>query len=472
MSKVYVLDTNVILHDAEALFKFDEHSIVLPFTVIEEIDTFKKEQNELGRNARAFSRYMDELRLKGSLVNGVVTNDIGGKLFVVLYDQTVGNCLPYQDMQIMDNRILATAKFVSTYSVITGNDRKEVVMVSKDVNLRIKADVFGIIAEDYKNGKVETDEQYAGVRHITVPQLVIDKVYTQDKLELGDFVCDTPLPNECFIIHSEANTKQSALLRYNSIMKEYRLLPQDMKTVDILPKNAEQQFALDLLKDSEVNLVSMTGKAGSGKTLMALCAGLYGVLEVQRYSKVLLLKPIVAMDNGHELGFLPGTMEEKLSPWMASYADNIELIMAGYVKDTSGTATKKPKGISKADWEVLQEKQAGRTNPIQELIASGLLELGSLEHIRGRSLPNQYIIIDEAQNLTLHALKTIITRVGEGTKIVLMGDVSQIDSPYLDSRSNGLSLCIEKMKECDIAGHITFRKSERSRLAEIAADLL
>ena len=479
MSKIYVLDTNVILHDAEALFKFEEHVIVLPFTVIEEIDTFKKEQNELGRNARAFSRYMDELRVKGSLVNGVKTNDHGGMLLVVLYDQTVANCLPYQDMSIMDNRILATAKYVETFlQVKTLNDtegrlKKEVILVSKDVNLRIKADVYGIVADDYKNGKIETDELYSGVIQVTVPHEFIDRVYDTkllDKFDLDSYI-EEIYPNQCVVIHSEQNTKQSALLRYNSIMKEYRLLSMDTKTVDIQPKNLEQQFALELLKDIDINLVSMTGKAGSGKTLMALAAGLYSVLETQRYSKILLLKPIVAMDNNHELGFLPGSMEEKLAPWMASYADNIELIMQNYVKDTSGV-TKKPKGVSKAEWEVLQEKQAGRTNPIQELIASGLLELGSLEHIRGRSLPNQYIIIDEAQNLTLHALKTIITRVGEGTKIVLMGDISQIDSPYLDSRSNGLSLVIEAMKSQAIAAHISFKKSERSKLAEIASDIL
>jgi PhoH-like ATPase len=251
-------------------------------------------------------------------------------------------------------------------------------------------------------------------------------------------------------------------------MKTFNLLPQDMKTCDILPRNLEQQFALDILKDSSINLVTLEGLAGSGKTLLALASGLYGVLETQQYAKILLLKPIVPMDGGHEIGFLPGSMEEKLAPWMASYGDNIEQIMSKYIKEDDAPKKKK----SKKEEDTYQEKQQGKINPIQELIAHGLLEFGSLEHIRGRSLPNQFIIIDEAQGLTKHAIRTIITRIGEGSKIVIMGDASQIDSPYLDSKSNGLSICVEAFKPVGIAAHIKFSKSERSQLAEIASQVL
>lgn len=486
MPKTLCLDTNVVLHDAESIFKFEDNNVVIPITCIEEIDKFKREQNELGRNARAFSRYMDDLRQTGSLINGVTVNDQGGKLYVVLFDQTVANCLPYQDMSVMDNRILATAKYLKTFFPLADTDMpyRDVILITKDTNLRIKADVHSIIAQDYENGKVQSDDVYSGIRHITVPQKYIDSIYEKgmlDDIELAEYVQDT-LPNECFVFHADSNSKQSALARYNGIMREFRLLPQDMKTCDILPKNTEQTFALDMLKDDDLSLVSMIGKPGAGKTIIALAAGLHGVMETDKYSKILLLKPIVAMDNSHELGFLPGSMEEKLGPWMASYADNIEVIMSKYLKEddaprcrnTKDKKTGKDKvGKDKEKIaEILAEKDAGKTSPIQELIAHGLLEFGSLEHARGRSLSGQYVILDECQNCSPHAVKTMITRMGEGSKIVLMGDISQIDSPYLDSRSNGLSIVVDKFQEQNISGHITLKKSERSKLAEIASELL
>ena len=477
--KIYCLDTNIILHDADSIFKFDEHIVVIPQTVLEELDTKKREPGEIGYNARKFSRHVDELRIKGNLVQGVDLNDNGGKLYITLFDQNVGNCLPFQDMNVMDNRIIATAKYLETYlGVSSSTGKREVIMVSKDTNMRIKADVFRIKAEDYKNDKIRVDENYTGVQHLTIPQILIDKVYEQGKLDASDLmtgiaisVNDYPMPNECFVLHADSNNKQSALVRFNDVMKEFRLLPQDMKTVDIIPRNTEQQFALDLLKDNNINLVTLIGKAGSGKTLMTLAAGLYGVLETQTYNKILLLKPIVAMDNGHELGYLPGSMEEKLAPWMASYADNIELIMQHYIKDDEDVCVSK-KRRSKKEAEIYNEKHAAKINPIQELMALGLLEMGSLEHFRGRSLNNQFIIVDESQNVSKHAIKTIVTRAGEGTKIVLMGDIDQIDSPYLDSKSNGLSILVEAFKDQDIAGHITLKKSERSKLAEIASEIL
>lgn len=463
MQKLFVIDSNIILHDADSIFKFDEHIVVIPQTVLEELDTKKREPGEIGYNARKFSRHVDELRIKGSLVHGVKVNDQGGKLYITLFDQNVGNCLPYQDMNVMDNRILATAKYLETHLVITNQGKREVIMVSKDTNMRIKADIFGIKSEDYKNGKVESIDLYNGHRDIFVNASIIDSVYTNKKIDKSLINVDA-YPNECFTLIDETNTKHSALVRYDSILQQFNLLPQDLKTSGILPRNSEQSFAIDMLCDKNLNLCSLIGKAGSGKTMISLAAGLRGVLDLQEYTRILLLKPIVPMDNGHELGFLPGSMEEKLAPWMASYVDNIELIMSEYFKEDE------PKKKSKKS--TYDEKSAGKINPVQELMNLGLLELGSLEHLRGRSLPNQFIIIDEAQNCSPHALKTIITRVGEGSKIVLLGDISQIDTPYLDARSNGLSIVVESFKDQTIAGHIILKKSERSKLAEIASEIL
>jgi PhoH-like ATPase len=465
MSKIFVLDTNVLLHDQNAIFNFQENTIVIPITVIQEIDKFKKEKGELGANARSFSRNINRLRKLGSLTNGVPVNDEGGMLKVVMFTSIISNAMSYLDMTVPDNRILATAAyFIADY---------DTVLVTNDTNLSIIADLYKVPSEEYKHGQVSSEDIYTGVRHLDVTQELIDSIYITLSLPLQHLVDVNPAPNECFVLHSTSNTKHSALVRYNSIFKEYRLLPQDMKTADILPRNSEQQFALDMLKDPTLDLVSIIGKAGSGKTIIALAAAINGVLKTGEYDKILLLKPIMAMDNSNDLGYLPGSMEEKLSPWMASYMDNVSIIMANYVKDNKSSATKRPK--NKSDQKAFDdelEKNAGRVDPAQELMALGLLEFGSLEHFRGRSLQRQFIIVDETQNCSINAVKTIVTRAAEGTKVVLLGDISQIDNPYLDSKSNGLSVCVEAFKDQDISGHILFRKSERSRLAEIASDIL
>jgi PhoH-like ATPase len=358
--------------------------------------------------------------------------------------------------------------------------------------MRILADIFGLQAEDYKNSKVQGDELYTGIKHLAVDQQCIDLMYTLGKFNLEDaqpfldeaqlgssfeykeeFKGYVPSPNECFVFHSNSNSKQTALTRYNSILREFNVLPQDMKTCDILPRNAEQAFALDVMKDTSVELVTLTAKAGCGKTYLAIAAALYGVIETQTYKKILLLKPIVPMDNSHELGFLPGSMEEKLGPWMASYGDNIEQIMAKYIKEDDFDKGKKPKNKKEEkQQEDYFEKQKGKTSPIQELIAQGMLEFGSLEHSRGRNWKDTYVIIDEAQNTSKNTMKTILTRIGEGSKIIVMGDPSQIDSPYLDSKNNGLVIVQTLFKDHAIAGHVTLTKSERSKLAELASELL
>lgn len=470
MRKTYVLDTNVILHDAECIFKFNEHTVVIPQPVLEEIDTKKREQNEVGRNARAFSRYLDDLRGKGHLITGVEVNDQGGIIKIGLYLENMGRLLPYQDMTIKDNQILAYT--LSVPITLT----EEVILVSNDTNMRIKADVFGAQAESYKNDRIVKDDLYTGISNYNVSQEDIEKIYTKKFISLEEMqVCeDDVYPNQCFIIRNKDNTKQTALVRYIKSRGGFKLLPNNMKTCDITPRNVEQQFLLDVLKDPDISLVSVNGKAGSGKTLMALTAAINGVVETGQYSKILLLKPIVSMDNGHDIGFLPGTMEEKLAPWMASYSDNIEVIMSGYSKDEDDEEIKPTKNKRKKKQQEQEtfEKQYAKTNPMQELIHHGLMEVGSLQHVRGRSLPNQFIIIDECQNISKHAIKTVITRLGEGSKIVIMGDETQIDSPYLDSKSNALSIVAEALKGEEITAHITLRKSERSKLAEIASELL
>jgi PhoH-like ATPase len=473
MQKIYVIDTNVILMEAESILKFEENIVIIPQPVLNELDKKKKETGEIGYNARKFSRIVDELRTKGNLANGVPCNDQGGMLYITLFDENVAACLPYQDMCVMDNRILASALYAKKFFGITlGHQDYELTMVSNDTNVRILADIFDIKAEDYKNDKIQTDDLFSGIQHIDIPQEDIDRIYQQGMLDLLDMQINEPYPNECFVFHSTSNTKQSALACYNAVMKEFRLLPQDMKTVDILPRNAEQSFALNILKDDDIKLVTLTAKAGCGKTMIALAAGLHGVMVTHKYSKILLLKPIVPMDNSHELGFLPGGLDEKLGPWMASYGDNIEQIMALYMKDDDDGLSANKRKKSQKEKDVLQEKSQGKLSPVQELIAQGMLEFGSLEHARGRNWSNTYIIIDEGQNTSKNTAKTVITRVGEGSKIVFMGDISQIDSPYLDSKNNGLAIVQNLWKDQKIAAHITLTKSERSELAEIASEIM
>ena len=481
MRKIYVIDTNVIFQEAESILKFEEHIVVIPQPVITEVDKYKKEGGEVGYNARKFAKLLDGLRKKGNLANGVSLNDQGGMLYVTLFDEVTAAKLPFQNMEYMDNRILASALQVKDcFGIFVKDEEYEVIVVTNDTIMRILADIFDLQVEEYKNANAKGDELYTGIKHLNVDQQCIDSMYTIGKFNLEDaqpFLDESdgyvPSPNECFVFHSLANTKQSALAKYNQVMREFILLPQDMKTCDILPKNTEQAFALELLKDTSIELVTLNAKAGCGKTFLAIAAAIYGVLETNSYKKILLLKPIVPMDNNHELGFLPGSMEEKLGPWMASYGDNIAQIMEKYIKDEGFDKGKKPKSKKEEkQQDDYFEKQKGKTNPIQELIALGVLEFGSLEHARGRNWKDTYVIIDEGQNTTKNTMKTVLTRIGEGSKIIVMGDPSQIDSPYLDSKNNGLVIVQTLFKDHAIAGHVTLTKSERSKLAELASELL
>jgi PhoH-like ATPase len=438
MKKVYVLDTNVLLHDPQALFRFEENDLVIPMTVIEEIDRFKKELSEIGRNARHFSRLVDSLREKAKLVDGV-TLESGGTLRVALYaDEALKRLPPELRSDQGDNRILAVAL------ELMEKCNCPVIFVTKDTNLRIKADVIGLPAEDYESDKVSLEELYSGTTEVLVDSSAIDRFYAQGYLDLEQEL----LPNQCLTLVDEQNPSHTALARYNrALRRAVALLRAPKEGIwGIQPRNREQQFAFDLLLNEEIQLVTLVGKAGTGKTLLAIAAGLLKSTDEGHYNRLLVSRPVFPL--GRDLGFLPGDIKEKLSPWMQPIFDNVELLLGAV------------------------EERGKRKRGYKELVDLGILEIEALTYIRGRSIPKQYMIVDEAQNLTPHEIKTIITRAGEGTKIVLTGDPYQIDNPYVDSASNGLTYLVEKFKAEEIAGHVTLSKGERSNLAELAANLL
>ncbi|WP_316676586.1 PhoH family protein [uncultured Tolumonas sp.] len=436
--KVFVLDTNVLLHDPQAIFHFQEHDIVIPIVVIEEVDNFKKDQTEVGRNARSISRQMDKLRARGSLSHGVVM-DGGGtlKVDVSSYQNEVGFFT--LDKHKADNQILACAR------ELLKSRKEKVVLVTKDTNLRIKADAVGLLAEDYTTDKVELDELYTGTAQWDVDPEALDLLYD------GGLVPpeDRPLhPNQFVTLVDRTNEAHTALGRYHG--REGKVLPlrrMEAPPWGVKPRNREQQFALDLLLDDSIMVVTLLGKAGTGKTLLAIAAGLQQVVDDERYNKLLVSRPVMPM--GRDLGFLPGDVEEKLRPYMQPIYDNLDFIVAAN----------------------MEMRRRSSMTPAQ-LEEGGYLSVEPLTYIRGRSIPNQYIIVDEAQNLTPHEVKTILTRAGDGTKIVLTGDAYQIDNPYVDASTNGLSYLAEHFKHLDISGHVTLMKGERSTMAELASNLL
>lgn len=438
MKKIYVLDTNVLLHDPQAMFHFVDNDLVIPITVIEEIDGFKKDSSEIGRNARHISRILDGFRAKASLMKGV-TLEQGGVLKVALYTEEAMRRLPPELRSDRgDNRILAVALNLKETC------QCPVIFVTKDTNLRIKADAVGLIAQDYESDKVSIEDLYTGTAQINVDKDLVDRFYGQGYVDLpGEFS-----PNQCITLIDEGNPSHTAIGRYHGPLQRLMPLVRPPKegTWGIHPRNREQQFALDLLFNDDIQLVTLVGKAGTGKTLLAIAAGLYKSADQGSFSRLLVSRPVFPM--GRDLGFLPGDVEEKLAPWMQPIFDNVDLLLGAV------------------------EERGKRKRGYKELVDMGLLEIEPLTYIRGRSIPKQYMIVDEAQNLTPHEIKTIVTRAGEGTKIVLTGDPYQIDNPYVDASSNGLTYVVEKFKGQEIAGHVTLSKGERSALAELAANLL
>jgi PhoH-like ATPase len=441
MKKIFVLDTNVLLHDPRAIFSFQDNDVIIPIVVIEELDRFKKDIDEIGRNARQVSRILDTYRQKGKLSLGVQLEG-GGNLRVELNHQSPQH-LPHELIASKaDNRILATA-----LNMCRSNKDVPVVLVTKDTNLRIKADALGLTAEDYETDTITLEELYSGEIELTVAPDGIEAFYAGGGLTPPEGT--SPYPNQYVLIKNSANPAQTALSRYSK--QKHALVPivsAKHGIWGVTARNKQQQYALDLLLNDDIRLVSLVGKAGTGKTLLALAAGLERTIETRTFARLVVSRPVFPL--GKDIGFLPGDIEEKLKPWMQPIRDNLDFL--------TGNPSSVTRGKSRKD--------------LQSLFDLGMIEVEPLTYIRGRSMPNQFLIVDEAQNLTPHEIKTIITRAGEGTKIVLTGDPYQIDNPYIDSSSNGLSFVVERFKDEPIAGHITLVKGERSDLAELAATLL
>lgn len=441
MRKAFILDTNVLLFDPNAIFKFGNNDVIIPIVVIEEIDRFKREMSENGRHARLFSRKIDEMRADGELSKGVKMPN-GGLLSVELEGHQP---LPVElPMDRADNRILALA-----ISIKKDSPKRPVMFVTKDVNLRIKADALGIAAEDYEPSSVEPEELYSGVTTVNIEPHLVDEFYSQKRLAYPN-ASQAFKPNQYLILKDSVNPNHTAMGRYS---KELDCIVPITKPVEglwgIFPKNAEQAFAIDALLNDDIKLVSLVGKAGTGKTLLAIAAGLLKTVDEGTYHRLLVSRPVFPL--GKDIGFLPGDIEEKLNPWMQPIYDNIDFLFG---------ATGGGKG------------RRGAGKGCQELMNQGLLQIEPLTYIRGRSIPQQYLIVDESQNLTPHEIKTIITRAGDNTKIVLTGDSFQIDNPYVDSANNGLVYLVDRFKDEPISAHITLTKGERSKLSELASNLL
>lgn len=437
--KTYVLDTNVLLYSAQALESFEDNRVVIPMAVIEELDKFKKHQDELGRNARQVIRRLDDLRKKGSLFNGVSLDNGNGKPAGVL--QVIagsGTVVEGMDMNLPDNRILRVAYNLHNDGKSSGTS---VILISKDINLRLKADSLGIPVEDFERQRVNFDELFSGERELEVPVPAIDEFYKNGFIEMEDSL----YPNEFAVLRDE--NKRSALGWKRG--KRIEPIPHEFsdKAWNVTPRSKEQRMALAILMDPTIQVATLVGQAGSGKTLLALAAALECTLQRNLYDRILVSRPIIPM--GNDLGYLPGSKDEKLDVWMQPIYDNLDFLLRN----------------DKHDVQVVRRQ-------IDELKRSRKLELEALTYIRGRSIPKQLVIVDEAQNLTPHEVKTIVSRAGEGTKMILTGDPYQIDNIYLDSCSNGLSYIVDRFKGLPLHGHITLRKSERSPLAAAAAELL
>jgi len=429
-----VVDTNIILFDALAITKFKDADVHIPISVIEEVDRFKRDPGENGRNARQFSRFVDMLREKGSLASGIQLENSETYVYINTDYQIAG--LPSEiDGAKADNRILGTALTLQKQ-----HPRHKVELITKDINLRIKADVLGINARDYEPEGTSSEDLYEGYQEIELSPEKVDLFYREKKI-----VPDMKLyANQYVIMKNSANPNQSAIGRYSIAAGAVVPLVSGTSGVwGIHARNVEQSFALDCLLNDEILFVSLVGKAGTGKTLLAIAAGLHKTLDEGIFQRLLVSRPIFPM--GRDIGYLPGDIEQKLNPWMQPIFDNVEFLMGA------------------------DKKAAGRA---QELINQGMLNIEPLTYIRGRSIPKQYLIVDEAQNLTPHEIKTIITRAGSGTKVILTGDVYQIDNPYVDSANSGLTYAVEKFKGHGIAAHVTLTKGERSELAELAANIL
>ena len=436
--KIYVLDTSVCMTDANSLTSYSNNDIVIPFKVLEEIDDHKQRQDSVGANARETIRKLDELRAKGSLKEGV--RIARGKGVIKVRTGELQHLPIGANKEDPDNDIISVA-----LAEQKDNPGKKVTIVSRDINMRIKSDSIGLPSEDYIANQVvkNSGALYSGFKKYLVDEQVVDRFYNNDKIhaEKSEIKLN---PNQLVMLVSNANEKKTALARFNCYTEPLKKIVNYSDVWGIRARNKEQSFALELLMDPSVPVVTLVGGAGSGKTLCALATGLQQTLEKPAnseslYKRIIVSRPIQPM--GRDIGFLPGTLEEKMAPWIMPVQDNLEFLM-------------------------------GDKKNLDLYIDDGFIEIEALTYIRGRSIANAFIIIDEAQQLTRHEIKTILTRVGEGTKIVFTGDIEQIDNVYVDETSNGLTYIVEKFKDSPLAGHITLVKGERSEVATVAAAIL
>ncbi len=442
--KNYVLDTSVYLTDADAIYGFENHDIFIPLKVLEEIDKHKKRQDSVGVNARKIIRILDDLRTKGDLNKGIRLDKGKGIVKVMSYS-CLKNSLqfpPDLDLRVPDHTIIATG-----LAIKVENPQRKTIMVSRDINMRVICDALGIPAEDYKveSAVTSSSELYQGFVEHLVDDAIIDRFYNDEEIFiLEEDIEETWHHNQYLMMVSNANPKKSALARfYNHHTPLKKVIHTAIPDWKINSRNKEQAFAIDLLLDPKVKVISLVGRAGSGKTLLAIAAGLQQTIglraEQNFYSRLIVSRPVQPL--GKDIGFLPGTMEEKMLPWLMPIQDNLQFLMGD------------------------------RTN-LEMYMEKGKIEIEALTYIRGRSIANAFMIIDEAQNLTMHEIKTIITRVGDGTKVVLTGDIEQIDNIYVNETSNGLAHAVEKFKEYALAGHVTFKRGERSEVATLASKVL
>ncbi|HEY7118580.1 MAG TPA: PhoH family protein [Tepidisphaeraceae bacterium] len=441
--KTFVVDTNVLLHNPNAIFMFADNEVIIPFDVIEELDKFKTNTDDLGRNARTVIRHLDQLRERGNLSQGIDVKETGGRIRVILEEDQ--KLCPGLTANTPDNRIICTAYALK-------QEGKRVVFISKDINARIKSDTMGITTEDFLAQKVDFERLYTGWQEVKVTGDAIDTLFQSKQLKLN---LPNIYANEYVLLKDENDESHTALSRYRADLNA--LVPVRSRrgpVFGIMPRNLQQTMALDLLLDDSVKLVSLIGSAGTGKTLLAIAAGMTKVLNEQVYHKLLVARPIMPL--GRDIGYLPGDKDEKLTAWMQPIFDNMSYLLSNRLA-----------GSGQNEGQTTHASLSTVEQRIKQLMESGQVILEPLTYIRGRSIPHQFMIVDEAQNLTPHEVKTIASRVGEGTKLVLTGDASQIDNPYLDSSSNGLSFLVERLKGKAIVGHITLAKSERSELASL-----
>lgn len=419
MVKTFIVDTNVLLEDPQAIFRFKNSRVVIPFEVLQELDNHKTRQDLVGMNARESIRQLDKLRQEGSLINGVHLENGGGLIVVPKNESANSN----------DHAIILAATLFENSELITN-----------DVAMRVMAETFSVPSSSYEwNNIKKVQDIYTGAHRLEVDQSVIDEFYGFGTADLPPELIEDLHPNQ-FLIAKSYGEEKSAIGRYAD-GRMHRLQIRDKSTISgLTPKNKEQQFALDLLMNPDIPLVTLIGSAGCGKSLMAVAAGMEQVLETQRYNKMIVSRPIQPL--GKDIGFLPGSVEEKLAPWIQPIKDCLEIVVG-------------------------KNKQT-----IDMLFDNGTIEIEAITYIRGRSIPKSYVIIDEAQNLSVPEMKAIVTRIGQGSKLVITGDIEQIDRPHFDSHSNGLAYLIEKMKDQKLSGHITLLKGERSELATLAAKIL